>query len=130
MESTTKAITHILEDHLRQAGLSAYLVVKNKNEIAPEMPVGVPLLVVGLGVGSGFITYGDVPGWDAIEEDDPYFILKVPGSPDDASGCYALRQNADFDVLRTPDGWMIERIVEDILVECDLHDEVYERGGV
>ena len=113
-------ITQILNDHLRQAGLGAYLIVKNKNEISHEMPVGVPLLVVGLGVGSGFITYGDVAGWDAIGEDDPYFILKVPDSPDDASGCYALRQSADFDVLRKPEGWVVERIVDDIIVDCGL----------
>ena len=59
----------------RGPGLDGIVVFKESNPLDDTMPVGIPLVVVGMGGGCKYLSY-TLTGWDEIGEDDPYYIVK------------------------------------------------------
>jgi hypothetical protein len=114
-----KKIRSVLKDALTNTCLGSYVLVNHENSIAPKMPTGIPLRVVGTGMGSVGITYKNVVGWDDVGEDDRYLILKVPGSIE-GSPCYAMMHHHPHDVFINAYSGLLERLTEDIMYECDL----------
>jgi len=112
-------IMSVLKDTLTFPCLGRYVVVSHENSLAPKTPTGIPLRVVGEGMGAGGITYKNVVGWDAVGESDRYLILQVPGAIK-GSPCYAMMYHHPHDVFINAYEGLLERLTEDIMCECDL----------
>ena len=121
-------IKEILREQLCGTRLGRYLSTNEENPIAPDMPTGVPLRIVGEGMGSKHITYSSVSGWSAVGEDDRYVILAVPrplneGYKDGESICYAMLHKHPWKSYGDIDEYLVDRIAEDIIVDCNIDDE-------
>ena len=129
--STEAKIREILEDKLTAARCGRYIIINRENPIAPSTPRGVPLMVIGEGVGSRHITYKTVHGWSEIGEDDRYLILQVPTESDDVRKslgsssvwCYAMRYDHWHGVILEADESLLDSICEEIAYECDDDDD-------
>ncbi len=97
----------------RGPGLGGVVMLTETNLIDPATPVGEPLVVTGMGVGSGGITYKLV-GWDTIGEEDPYYIVKSCRG----EGVYrhhVMRMSLSHECFFT--GASVERSVEENAIE-------------
>ncbi len=124
--SAEAKIREILEDKLTAARCGRYIIINRENPIAPSTPRGVPLMVIGEGVGSRHITYKTVHGWSEIGEDDRYLVLQLPVAKGDLSPpgpCYAMRYDHWHDVILEADERLLDSICEEIAYECDSDDE-------
>ena len=121
-------IKEILLHHLGCTRLGRYLSTDEENPIAPDMPTGVPLQIIGEGMGSKHIEYTAVSGWSSVGEEDRYVILQLPkrrnqGYKDGQSPCYAMMHTHPWKAFGELDEYLIDRIAEDIIVDCNIDDE-------
>jgi hypothetical protein len=121
-------IKEILRENLCGTRLGRYLSTNEENPIAPDMPTGVPLEIVGEGMGSKHITYNSVSGWSEVGEDDRYVILSLPrqlrhGQVEGESRCYAMLHKHPWKAFGEIDEYLVDRIAEDIMVDCNIDDE-------
>ena len=110
------------------ARLGRYLSTDKENPIAPDMPTGVPLKIVGEGMGSKHITYNSVSGWNKVGEEDRYIILSLPsrlneGYQEGDVRCFAMLYEHPWTVFGDVNEYIIDRIAEDIIVDCNIDDE-------
>ena len=107
---------------LRQV-LPSYLVMHEPNPLNPTLPTGVPLKVLGRGMGGPLAAWKGVTGFDQINkgENDPYYVIgyatpgRLPTTIGNASGVSAMRMSVDHTVLFTMDSvdTVIDRCSED-----------------
>lgn len=60
----------------RGPGLGGIVMLKEPNPLDGNTPLQAPLIIVGMGLGSGNVAYDTLTGWDGIGAEDPYYILR------------------------------------------------------
>ena len=118
MEELEKKIVEAVMENLH-GGLGASVILDNDNPLDEETPTGVPLQIVGIGMGARCIDYPNIPGFDQIQktDDDPYYILA------DGVRHYVVRQNIDHELMfsKSAVGCAIDRAAYDIVDIVEEH---------
>lgn len=107
MEKHDTYIEKFIAERLPQS-LPAIVVLNAPNPLDPTTPEGTWLKVEGWGSGSKHITY-DLPGWDQIGEDDPYYVVNH------ANGVHVIRCNAEGLEIAAIYAGNVESIITDVV---------------
>jgi len=93
--------------------------LEDANPLDPTTPLHEKLKNVGSGVGSKYITYENVVGWDQIAEDnDPYIIVKS-----DAGTLHVLRMDHPRQKTYEVDEGNLEELAYAVLDAAEAGDD-------